>query len=419
MCMQFWLKYFEKLKNDILIFPLDTRKFITSNFFFGLFNPFYIIFSNTFIFQVTSGDLSKNLIYCIFTYIGIMLGFILTGKIATQFSFRNLQIIGIWVMFFTILFLFFIKPNQINDIILLIIGLSTGMGSGIYWASRNFLTLKLTSNENRDFFSGIDYILISAGRIITPFIIGIFIGVGIKNGWFSASVAYLSILIPALVFATFATIFSLRVKNHFFLQNELQWIKQPTLVWQDIRKLFFFLGFYQGTFFVVPTVFIMKFLGSESLVGSLNALCYMLSILIIYAVSSRSSIEHRTIITKIGFYLFLAGTFSFAAFLPSFPELGTYILVFMMFFTESILNFPARATMLTVIDSDKNIYGSDGYQHLVDIELFSEFGRIAGLILFYLLYRILPDKISLPLYVNVIALFQWQTVKMSKKINGR
>ncbi len=418
--MKFWSIFISFLKEErekILSFPLETRKFITSNFIFGLFNPFYIIFSNTFIFQATHGDLAQNILYCIFTFLGILAGFIISGIVASKISFRNMLIGGVWLMFYTIFHLFAINPEKVDTKIVIYAGFFTGLGSGIYWSARNYLTLMLTNDNNRDFFSGIDYILISAGRIFTPLIIGIYIGIGIKYHWFSASFAYRSVLMVALGLAVLVTLFTLRVSKGFYREHFSLLVKTNAL-WNKVRKMFFYLGFYQSAFFVVPTVFIMKFIGGENIVGSLNALCYLLAILLIYNISSRSNEQHRTKIMLSGFYLFLGSAIIFSFFLPFAAALGTYILIFLMFFTESILNFPARATMLKVTEKIKLNEKNDGYPHLTDVELFAEMGRIAGLIVFYVLYQILPYKISLSSYIMFTALIQWKTVAMSKKING-
>ncbi|MCX7985977.1 MAG: MFS transporter [Bacteroidales bacterium] len=404
-------------KAKIAAFPFETRKFITSNFFFGLFNPFYIIFSNTFIFQATKGDLSENILYCIFTYLGILAGFFISGLVASRISFRNLLIGGVWLMFLTIFQLFSINPHRVNSLIIILAGFFTGVGSGVYWSARNYLSLELTNDNNRDFFSGIDYILISAGRILTPLIIGIYIGLGIKHHWFSASFAYRSVLTVALILAVLVTLFTLRVPDYIYRAHGSLTVKTNAL-WTAVRKMFFYLGFYQSAFFVVPTVFIMKFIGGENMVGTLNALCYLLAILTIYYLSSRLSIHHRTRIMRAGFYIFLIGTILFSTFLPFAAALGTYLLIFLMFFTESILNYPARATMLKATEEIKSSVQADGYQYLTDVELFAELGRLSGLVIFYVFYHLAPYYISLPAYIVFTAVIQWQTVKMSKIING-
>jgi len=409
--------FINQQKSKILAFPFETLKFITSNFFFGLFNPFYIIFSNTFIFQATHGDLSENIVYCIFTYLGILGGFVISGWVSARISFRNLLIGGVWLMFFTIFQLFSLNPHRVNTYIVIAAGFFTGLGSGVYWSARNYLSLQLTNDNNRDFFSGIDYILISAGRILTPLIIGVYIGLGIKHHWFSASFAYRSVLTVTLGLAILVTLFTLRVPNNIYRRHGSLTVKTNGL-WTAVRKMFFYLGFYQSAFFVVPTVFIMKFIGGENMVGTLNALCYILAILTIYYLSSRSTIEHLTRIMRAGFYIFLTGTLLFSIFLPFAAALGTYFLIFLMFFTESILNYPARATMLKATEEIKSTVQADGYQYLTDVELFAEIGRLAGLVLFFGLYQILPYYLSLPAYIISTAAVQWQTVEMSKKING-
>jgi YQGE family putative transporter len=342
---------------------------------------------------------------------------LVSGLISSKISFRNILIGGVWLMFYTIFQLFSINPENINSLKIILIGIFSGMGSGVYWAARNYLSLQLTDEKNRDFFSGIDYILSSAGRIITPLIIGIYIGLGIKYHWFSATFAYRSVLIVALALAILVTLFTLRIPKVHYRDNFSLFLRANGS-WTNVRKMFFYLGFFQSSFFMFPTILIMKFIGGENMVGTLNAVCYLLTIFIVYYISSRSTEQHRTRIMKLGFFMLTGSAIVFTLFLPLIPAIGTYILIFAMFFTDSIMNFPARATMLKATDEHKMLINSDGYQHMVDVEFFSDLGRVAGLIIFYFIYLILPYYISLPLYMIFVASIQWKTVEMSKRLNG-
>ena len=405
-------------KSRFKIFSDDSLKFITSNFFFGLFNPFYLIFSNTFIYTATQGNIEMNLVYCIFTFIGITSGFYITGIASQKFGVKTLLITGVWLLFISITVMFSVPGDKITREMLLFFGLLTGLGSGIYWSSRNFLTFSLTDNNNRDFFSGIDYILISSGRIITPLIVGIYIGAGIKFHWFSAMFAYRSVLLVALVITVVITLISLRVKTNIVRKNNT-FRTQRTAQWKQVLTLFVFLGFFQGTFFVVPSVFIMKFVGAEGAVGTINSIGYLIAIVVVYFISRASGAKQRTGIVRIGFLLFLVGSVTFSFGILTLPALGTNFLIFMMFLTEPVLSFPIRATLLNVIGKETGNTSTDGYAHLVQVELYTAYGRVASLVVFYALYAMMPAYLSLPVYIVAMSLVQYGCVIYSQKINGK
>jgi len=402
---------------SILSIDYNTRKFITSNFLFGLFNPFYFIFSNTYIYNITKGSLEKNIVYCIFSFAGIIFGFFICGFLSRKIPFKTLLITGTWLMFITILGLFTLRVNSnVPWITIILSGFLTGTGSGSYWSARNYLTNELTNNKTRDFISGIDYVLINLGRIITPFIIGIYLEYGIAHDWFAPGLAYQSILIPALALAIFTTLSILRVENSS-KREKVEHFK-PSNKWKYVRYLLYNLGFFQGAFFVVPSVFIMKYIGKEGMVGTLNAVGYIISTIFVFFISSRSNINHRSKIMMFGATLFFIGAALFAIYIPFNPKTGTYFLIFSVFFADSILNFPARATIFNSIVDEINNDSKDSYQYLTDVEIFSGFGRISGLIIFYLMFILLPVKISLSLYIIGVSLIQFYSVRMSKKING-
>jgi MFS transporter, YQGE family, putative transporter len=296
-------------------------------------------------------------------------------------------------------------------------GIFTGLGVGIYWSARNYLTLVLTNKHNRDFFSGIDFIFISLGRVITPFVIGIYIGKGIKLGWFSPAFAYRSTLILAFILVLSLSLITFRVK-HLSVRMGKFIYSSYSKEWQNVRLLLMTLGFFQGTIYVIPTVFIMKFVGGESFVGTVNAIGYLIAIVIVYFISSQSGVEHRTKVVSLGSWILTLGSVAFAALFKNHVVLGTYALIFLMFLAEPILNFPIRATVLEVIKIVKKQDCRKSYAYILDVEAYTAVGRIASLTVFYLLYLILPVNIAIVIFILIMAATQYLCIPLCKRING-
>jgi MFS transporter, YQGE family, putative transporter len=399
------------------IFNNNTRKFITSNLLFSLFSPFYLIFSNTFIFSSTHGNLEMNLIYCIFNFAGIIAGFAFTGYASGKIHIKTLMVSGGWLTFSSIILMFTMPMHSISWLGIIFYGLATGLGIGVYWSARNYLTLVLTDNNNRDFFSGMDFILISLGRIVTPFIIGIYIGRGIKMGWFSPAFAYRSTLLIALILLVSLSIVTIRVKHRSVRLGRFLHTKYSK-EWQDVRLLLTTLGFFQGAIYVIPTVFIMKFVGGESFVGTVNAIGYLIAIVMVFLISSRSGIQHRTKIISLGFIILTLGAITFSVCYKNFIVTGTYILIFLMFLAEPILNFPIRATLMDVIKTIKKKEKRKGYAYIIDVEAFTAIGRISSLTIFYLLYVFLPVSAAIIIFILLMAASQYLCIPLSRKING-
>jgi YQGE family putative transporter len=410
-------RIFEEQKAKFEVFTLSARKLIWSNLLFGLFNPFYFIFSNTFIFKHSNGNLVYNLIYCSFTFSGIISGFVINGFLLKKFHVRNQLIFGELMLFISITTLFLMPGNFLTDVSVSCFGLISGIGSGIYWSCRNYLTIVNTTDSNRDFFAGLDYILISGGRIITPFLVGIYIGEGTKHCLFSSSFAYSSTLIFAFLAILFSSLMVIKEKYKTTQTKKFVFIRYNK-EWSNSRLLITLLGFFQGAIFVIPPVFIMKYIGNEATVGTLNSVSYIIAITIVYVISSRSKTEHRTGIIFAAASILLTGALVYSFFISSRSILATSILMVLMFIAEPIINFPCRATVMKAIDDLKHIENRDDYAYLLDIEFFAALGRVASMILFYVLYTSFETGIALSVYVIFIGLLQFFNVPLSKRING-
>jgi MFS transporter, YQGE family, putative transporter len=408
---------FKEQKSKFEVFTLSAKKLIWSNLLFGLFNPFYFIFSNTFIFKHSNGNLVYNLIYCSFTFSGIISGFLLNGFLLRKFHVRNQLIFGELMLFISITTLFLMPGNFLTDVTVSGFGLVAGIGSGIYWSSRNYLTIVNTTDSNRDFFAGLDYILISGGRIITPFIVGIYIGEGTRYGLFSSGFAYSSTLILAFLAILFSSVMVIKEKYKTTRTKTFVFIRYNK-EWNNSRLLITLLGFFQGAIFVIPPVFIMKYIGNEASVGTLNSISYIIAITIVYIISSRSKTEHRTGIISAAAFILLTGSLIYSFFIGSRSVLATSILMFLMFIAEPIINFPCRATVMKAIDDLKHIENRDDYAYLLDIEFFAAVGRVTSMVIFYVLYTSFETGVALSVYIVFISLLQFFNVPLSKRING-
>lgn len=411
-------RLFEEEVAKFDIFAPGTKKLIWSNLLFGLFNPFYFIFSNTFIFHNTKGNLEYNLIFCGFTFSGIITGFLINGFLLRKFHVKNQLIIGELLLFISITTLFFLPSHFLTGISISCFGLFAGIGSGFYWSSRNYLTVVYTHDSNRDFFAGLDYILISSGRIITPFVVGIYLGESIKHGLFSPQVAYSSTLIFAFVAILLSSLMVIHEKYKTAQTHKFIYISYHR-IWNNSRWLITLLGFFQGAIFVIPPVFIMKYIGNETTVGTINSISYILAITIVYVVSSRSRTEHRTRIMAIAASILLTGAVVFSIFISFYSMLATTVLIFLMFIAEPIINFPARASVMKAIDDLKHVENRDDYSYLFDIEFFAAIGRVVSMGLFYILYIYFSTSVALAIYVLSVALLQFLIIPLSKRINGR
>jgi MFS transporter, YQGE family, putative transporter len=411
------VKIIRQQRAAFAVFNREARMLIVVNFLFALFNPFYLIFANTFIFQNTNGNIRFNLLYSMLNFTGVLTGFVLNGFILRKRKVKNQLVLGMWLLFLSTTLLFLVPKEWMCLPVILFFGLFSGTGNGIYWSSRNYITLVSTHDENRDFFTGLEFILISSGRVITPLLIGLYIGEGTRLHLFSAHFAYRSSLIFAFILLFIITCL---LQNIDFPTKKLPrflFFKYHDRWWKN-RKMFAIMGLYQGVLLAVPPVLILMFLGNESVVGFLNSFGYIVAMLVVYYISKRSRPQHRPRIMGAGALVFFTGSFFFCVLVWSQPALATVLLILSIFFSEPVMTFPQRATFMRAIEEVTLYEKRHHYAYIVDTEIITNLARISSIMLFLFLTGFFEMRIAICIYMSLIALLQFGTMKYSKAINA-
>ena len=409
--------FFAKQLRQFDLFGDSAKRVLKANCVFGFMLPFYIIFSNTYIFNYNpEGDISFNIIYSALTFVGNPLGFILSGILLRQLHVKTLFIVGMSVIIVNMAVMMFIPSAWLTPASIFFFGLISGLGSGIYWSSRTYLTVVSTDDTVRDFFSGLDYVFFIAGGIVTPALVGSWIGLH-ETGLFSRQFAYQSAMLFALGLVVFASITVARGK--FSTVNAKRFLKYKFIKsWQTTRAYVFIMGIYHGAILGVPAVFMMLYVGQEQQLGLVESATHFFALISIYIVSSISKRALRPYVMLAGSILFLIGALAFGSLLPGHAAIATVILVIAFYLSDPTMNFPYRASFMRSIDHSSAIEKRDPYTYLTDIEQFNALGRLVSIGAFYLLYKLLPAEQAFAFYVIGVAAIQFVNVMFCSKING-
>jgi hypothetical protein len=168
----------------------------------------------------------------------------------------------------------------------------------------------------------------------------------------------------------------------------------------------------------LPPVLILKYVGNETSVGVISSVSYAIAITIVYLVSKRSGVQHRTRIIKFGAIFLFIGSLFFSFFLFSAPMISTAILMGVYFICDPVLNFPFRATFMKAMDEIKHRENRDDYAYVVDVEIFTAIGRVVSIGFFFLMYVFIPLEYALSIFAAFIAISQFAMLKFSREING-
>jgi YQGE family putative transporter len=139
----------------------------------GVADPILYTFVNAFLWRTSSGNLVTVALYNLGFYIGLPMGFYFNGRLLKWIKANKLYVFGAVSQGVVVSLLIFLSVHTTWQIWLF--GVIYGIGSGFFWANRNFLTLRVTKSENRMYFSSLESLSGTVNSIVVPFIVGWFI----------------------------------------------------------------------------------------------------------------------------------------------------------------------------------------------------------------------------------------------------
>lgn len=399
------------------IFNANAKRLLKANLMFGLLIPFYVIFSNTFIFGSANGDITFNILYSALHFWGNPIGFIMNGFLLRKVHVKSLFIAGMLLIIINMGFMLFLPPEFFTKTAILGFGVVSGIGSGMYWSARTYLTVVSTTDDNRNFFSGLDFMFLIAGGIVTPFIIGNFIGLSTEWGVFTRAQAYQVTLLFALAMVLLAAYFVVRGNfGTVTVSRFLYYRFEPS--WWHARGMVFVMGLFHGAYLSLPAILIMTYVGNEKAVGIVDSIAHLVALIAIYLVSSRIAPGQRTRVMLAGSILLLAGTATFTGLLNQWAAAATITMVATFYLTDPTINFPYRASFMRAIDRSRAIEQRNQFTYVVDIEQFNALGRLVSIGIFYALLQMVALKQALTFYLLFIAASQFANIYFSKRINN-
>jgi len=181
--------YFRKLS-------LKARNLVVSYILQGAAYPLIGTFVNAYIWR-TQGNIISVAAYNIGNFISLPIFFYLNGVLLKRFKLSILYLIGASLSASAAVFVVYFK--SFNPVNYLFYGLMYGVGFGLYWANRNYLTFKETESENRNYFIGLNFSIDTLTGIVIPGVTGWLLVVGQNLGLYNIESSYKVMIIIAFV----------------------------------------------------------------------------------------------------------------------------------------------------------------------------------------------------------------------------
>lgn len=375
--------------------PRDMRVLLVTNMIYAFVLPVIEIFVAAYVMR-NSHDVSKVVTYQLAIYAGDPFAFWLNGVMLGRISIKRLYAAG--MLLSAVAMLVMMSSTVISPMAIAVSGLLMGIASGLFWANRGFLALSTTTDENRNYFYGVETFFLTITSVIVPAAIGWFIEATGKYGWVSGNrnnsyrIVALCTLVLTLVASVVINMGSYRnppkTRFVFFHFHSL---------WKKMLSLAMLKGLAQGYLVTAPAMLIMMLVGQEGTLGLIQAAGGIVSSFMLYAVGRASKPEHRVRVFAIGLFLFAAGSIVNTV---MFDAKGVLIFMACLVLAKPVLDLAYFPIQLLIIDTVSVIENRNEYAYIFNHEIGLFAGRLLGCGLFIILAvnvsRIAALKYALP-----------------------
>ncbi len=408
------INFISKQKKGFSLFNSDAKDLLRLNLMYHLVFPIIMIFIQAYLWGDTK-DARINIVYTLGSFGGNYVGYLVNAFLLRKISIKPMFYIGLILSVLPMVLIVYFVDIQLSNIVWF--GLLFGIGTGMYYSCRNFLSYLVTNEESRNFFAGMEQFIIITSNFITPFLFGfIIIGLGEKTGWYEKETIYqigmgLSMLMMFLTwFIIRRTSFKSPPISRFFYFKFHK-------IWNYQRFLSLFVGTVETGIYMLMALLILNVVGGESALGLIESLSTIFSALVVYFVSKTSKPEHRPKIILAGVISITIG----GAFLGiEYSVIGVLVLKIFQIIADPLIHSSYRATWWSVIEYVSKTEKKSEYSYMLDTELFINIGRaLGGSILLFMLIKGIEINLALRYIFLILALLQFISYALIKYLTKK
>ena len=387
------------IKSEISHFknlPKRAQELLISFFFYSTAYPIISVFISAFIWKN-----DNNILYLISFRIGqfliVPLAFIIGGILLRVAKINLLYLIGAIFIAVSSVLIIFLKSKTIVDF--LIMGGILGVGTGLYWVNRAYLTVKETNDDNRSYFFGLLFSITTLIGLVVTLSVGWLIVFGFSYQLLIA-LAFILIIFSGLV------VFKMEVESpkigRLFMHNS-------SYIWMRKRLIHLGIGFVEGLSYVIPGLLILTVLGNEGILGTLTAISSIISAVVMYYYGRKSHTkDHKTYFI----YSTILGLLISVLLAVIFNRFTVIIYSLLSGLTINLMWLTLAPPLFKNIDLEVGSIEEKRFSYILDTEFFLNGGRLIGLVicLFTAIYFGTENSLRFsPLILSILqmGLFGW------------
>ncbi|HYG04183.1 MAG TPA: hypothetical protein VD927_17170 [Chryseosolibacter sp.] len=391
--------------------PADMRVLLMTNMIYAFVLPVIEIFVGAYIMR-SSNDPKIVALYQLTVYAGIPITFLVNGFLLSKIKVSHLYSFGMLLSGLSMLVM--MSLDNLSFAGVGIAGILMGCSFGFFWANRDFLALATTNDQNRNYYYGLETFFYTNTFIIVPFFVGAFIGNTESKNWFDGNTARAYQIVTIVVFVL--TIISSLVvqKGHFTnpKQKAFVFFKFHKL-WNKMLVLAGLKGLAQGYLVTAPAILIMRLVGNEGSLGTVQAISGIVTAVMLYLLGRFTGPKHRITILTVGLIIFFVGTLTNGLL---FSATGVIVFVLCKVLFQPLHDIAYFPIQMRVIDVVSKIENRNEYAYIFNHEFGLFIGRLFGLGLFILLANYVSEDFALKYSLITIAVLQLASVPMAKHI---
>ncbi len=403
-----------KIKNEykiFLSFPHGMRVLLITNLIYSMVLPVIEMFIGAYIMR-NSNEARLVVIFQLALYTGIPITFGLNGFLLRKIKIAKLYSFGMLLSGISMSAMMML--NELNMLGIGMAGFIMGISYGFFWANRDFLALDTTNDGNRNYYYGLETFFYTLTAVIIPYVIGVFIGATDKFQWFAGNTNMAYKIVTALVFllTIFSSIIIHKGKFHNPKQEKFIFFRFHIL-WYKMLVLSTLKGLAQGYIVTAPAMLIMKLVGNENVLGTVQAIGAIISAIVLYIIGRISKPEHRIYIFSFGLILFATGAFINAGLYSS---LGVILFMLCLIMARPLLDVAYFPIQLKVIDTIAKIENRNKFAYIFNHEFGLYIGRLIGCGLFILMATFISEDFALKYALLIITSVQLLSIFVAKNI---
>jgi YQGE family putative transporter len=403
-----------KLKLEYNFFkqqPRQMRMLLLTNMIYVLVIPITELFLSAYIIR-SSQDFSLVMVYQLAQGTGIPLTFMLNGFLLKHFPIARLYAAGMILSAFSMGVMMLLKNLTIVGIAGT--GLMMGMAYGLFWANRVFLSLTTTNDKNRNYFYGLEALFFTFASIVMPLTAGYLIASTRELGWLGGKTENAYYLLTGIVLLL-TIVSSMFINRGKFVNPEnakFVYFKFHRL-WRKMLLMASLKGVAQGFVISAPVMLIMKLVGAEGSIGSIQSIGSVLSAGMLYVLGRAAKPKHRQKILAAGLVLFVIGSFINMTF---YNAAGAIFFVGCLVFARPLLDLAYFPVQLGVIECVSAKEKRNQFAYIFSHEVGIYLGRVFGCLLFIFAARNLSEDIALRYVLFAVAVLQLFSIVVVKAI---